>query len=293
MGEIEGKGTTQRFGELTVLIVNYNSGRWLARCLDTLLESRTDYPKVLVWDNASTDGSLNELPVRANVEITTSAMNIGFALGINQLAEKVTTEYLLILNPDCLLRPDGLSRLLQEMQTHPEASMVSGRVFNLDGAEQRGSRRCLPDPGRILRELSGRTPGAGIDLTNQPPPTEPVEVEAVSGACMLVRTGAFHDLGGFDAAYPMHFEDLDLMARIRKAGHSIRLVPDVAISHAGGISSNHRPLAVMRDKHDGLWRYLNKHCQETWPVWSRPLWWLGIKMHAWMLTPLLWWQQRA
>ncbi len=277
---------------VTVLVVNYNSGRWLARCIETLLDGATDYPRSLILDNASTDGSIAEFKPGPNVEIIRSEINLGFAKGINRLAQEVDTEYLLILNPDCLLRPDGLIRLLAELHTHPEAAMVSGRVFKLDGAEQRGSRRRLPDPGRILRELSGRSPGAGVDLINQPPPIEACEVEAVSGACMLVRTEVFRDLGGFDVNYPMHFEDLDLMARIGEAGHTIRLVPDVAISHAGGISSNHRPLAVMRDKHEGLWRYLNKHCQASWPIWTRPLWWLGIRVHAWILTPILWWQQR-
>ena len=278
--------------DVTILIVNYNSGRWLARCIETLLSGPSQSPSILVWDNASSDGSLSEGKLTDPVSVTTSPSNIGFARGVNRLAKDVDTNYLLILNPDCLLRPEGLLRLIQELDTHPEAAMVSGRVFNLDGSEQRGSRRCLPDPGRILRELSGRYPGAGVDLLDQPPPPDPVEVEALSGACMLVRTEVFQALGGFDTKYPMHFEDLDLMARIQEAGHTIRLVPDVAISHAGGVSSNHRPLSVMRDKHEGLWLYLKTHCQDSWPAWSRPLWWMGIKAHALMLTPILWWQQR-
>lgn len=281
-----------RLQDVTVLIVNYNSGRWLARCIETLSSSPSDKPEMLVWDNASSDGSLSECNPSAHVSISSSQTNLGFAQGINRLSEGVCTDYLLILNPDCLLRPEGLLRLIQELDMHPKAAMVSGRVFNLDGSEQRGSRRRLPDPGRILRELSGRYPGAGVDLIDRPAPTEPGEVEALSGACMLVRSEVFRGLGGFDARYPMHFEDLDLMARIRQAGHSIRLVPDVAISHAGGVSSNHRLLAVMRDKHEGLWLYLKTHCQGSWPAWSRPLWWLGIRVHALMLTPILWWQQR-
>jgi len=281
-----------RLRDVTILIVNYNSGRWLARCVETLCSVSSEMPSVLVWDNASSDGSLSECKPSADLSVNVSHSNIGFAKGINRLAERVDTNYLLILNPDCLLRPDGLVRLIQELDTHPEAAMVSGRVFNLDGSEQRGSRRRLPDPERILRELSGRYPGAGVDLLDQAPPTGPVEVEALSGACMLVRTEVFQALGGFDTRYPMHFEDLDLMARIHESGHTIRLVPDVAISHAGGISSNHRLLVVMRDKHEGLWLYLKTHCQDSWPAWSRPLWWLGIKAHALMLTPILWWQQR-
>jgi N-acetylglucosaminyl-diphospho-decaprenol L-rhamnosyltransferase len=278
--------------KVTVLIVNYNSGRWLARCIATLQEGQAQPVHCRILDNASTDGSLAMLAPSPHCTIIKSEANLGFAVGVNQLSDGAQTPYLLILNPDCLLRPEGLLRLVEELEAHDEAAMVSGRVFNLDGGEQRGSRRRLPDPERILKELSGRYPGAGVDLIDQAPPTEPIEVEAVSGACMLVRTSVFHSLGGFDADYPMHFEDLDLMARIHQAGYRIRLLPDVAISHAGGISSHHRPLAVMRDKHDGLWLYLNKHCQDSWPAWSRPLWWLGIQLHRWALTPILWWQQR-
>ena len=109
---------------------------------------------------------------------------------------------------------------------------------------------------------------------------------------MMLRTQVFQSLGGLDSDYPMHFEDLDLMARIREAGGEIRLVPDVAIAHAGGISSNHRATAVLRDKHRGLWRYLNIHCQDQWPLWSRPLWWLGIHLHRWAMTPITWWRAR-
>ncbi len=278
--------------KVTVLIVNYNSGQWLARCLKTLEEGPLRPSHCLILDNASSDGSLSLISDESSAEIQRSSTNLGFAAGINQLAQSVETPYLLILNPDCLLRPEGLVSLVNELENHPEAAMVSGRVFNLDGTEQRGSRRCLPNPARILKELAGHAPGAGIDLVDQPAPSQPVEVEAVSGACMLIKTSVFKAMKGLDADYPMHFEDLDLMARIRQAGYTIRLVPDVAISHAGGISSHHRPLAVMRDKHDGLWLYLNKHCQDSWPIWSRPFWWLGIHLHRWALTPILWWQQK-
>lgn len=283
---------TNWLGQATVLIVNYNSGQWLNRCLTALLQSATGSLKVLILDNASTDGSVAEVVSMSNVVIEFSETNIGFANGINRLADRVDTEYLLVLNPDCILSPNDLARLIVELETHPKAAMASGRIFNLDGSEQRGSRRQLPDPSRVVRELMGRHySGTGIDLTDQPSPIEPSDVEAVSGACMLLKTSVFKDLGGFDSAYPMHFEDLDLMARIGEAGYSIRLVPDVTISHAGSISSNHRPIAVMRDKHQGLWLYLSKHCKDSWPVWQRPLWWLGIKLHVALSALIIWWQR--
>lgn len=278
--------------KVSVLIVNFNSGQWLKRSVDALLTAQELNFEIFILDNASSDGSLEEVGARRQVTIIKSDQNLGFARGINLLASYTNTKYMLLLNPDCLLRPNDLAYLVKELESHPEAALVSGRVFNMDGTEQRGSRRRLPEPIYILRELSGLGQGGGVDLTHEPGPTESCEVEAVSGACMLVRANVFQELAGFDYEYPMHFEDLDLMARIRKAGYTIRLAPAVAISHAGGISSRNRPLAVVTDKHAGLWRYLSKHCQGSWPVWQRPLWWFAIRLHLWALTPLLWWRQR-
>ena len=275
---------------LTVLIVNYNSGQWLKRCVETFFDPTAQRPTVLIWDNASTDGSLDELAASPAIEVHASPDNVGFAAGINALAKRVTTDHMLILNPDGLIQPAAVARLLAELDEHPNAGLVSGRVFGLDGREQRGSRRQLPNPKRILEEVLGN--GTGIDLMSTPPPTNSVEVEAVSGACMMLRTPIFQSLGGFDAAYPMHFEDLDLMARIQEAGWHVRLVPDVAIAHAGGVSSNHRAIGVLRDKHRGLWRYLKTHCQDQWPFWFRPLWWLAIHLHLWVMTPITWWRSR-
>jgi len=275
---------------LTVLIVNYNSGRWLTRCVESFFDRQAALPRVLIRDNASTDGSLDELSPSDAIEVDKAPTNVGFAAGINALAERVSSEYMLILNPDCLIQAKAIARLIEELDAHPNAGMVSGRVFGLDGREQRGSRRRLPTPQRVFEEVLRR--GEGIDLMAQPPPQTSQAVEAVSGACMMLRTEVFQSLGGLDTAYPMHFEDLDLMAKIAEQGGEVRLVPDVAIAHAGGVSSHHRPTAVLRDKHRGLWRYLNIHCRDQWPRWSRPLWWLGIHVHQWVMTPITWWRAR-
>ncbi|MGB0513321.1 MAG: glycosyltransferase family 2 protein, partial [Wenzhouxiangellaceae bacterium] len=119
----------------------------------------------------------------------------------------------------------------------------------------------------------------GIDLTHMPAPAEAGEIEAVSGACMLIRARDFNDLNGLDEAYPLHFEDLDLFARLAEARRTIRWVPEVVVEHVGGASSDSRPAGVLIDKHRGLWRYLSRHCGEHWPRWQRPLWALAMVIH--------------
>ena len=283
--------TSAPLSRVTALIVNYNSGPWLERCIRALRGAQGPWPRIEVLDNDSTDGSAARLPALDGVRVRHAPRNLGFARGVNLAARAVDSDFLLILNPDCLLLPDSLERLVAELERHPEAAMVSGRVFDRAGEEQRGSRRGLPTRRRVLGELRGRGL-ARVDLRHLPAPEEAVEVEAVSGACMLIRRSAFLAVEGLDKHYPMHFEDVDLMVRLRQAGWTIRLVPDVIVSHAGGVSTRSRPVRVMWNKHRGLWRYLNRHAEPPWPAWNRWLWWLMIHAHALLMTPVILWRRR-
>lgn len=271
---------------VTAVIVNYNSGRWLARCIDNLRGRGGRLPPVVVIDNASSDGSIELMPEQDNLVVRRARRNLGFGRGVNQALRCVNTEYLLIINPDCLIVPDALEQLILDLDQHPDAAMVSGRVFDMRGVEQRGSRRSLPTRRQVIAEVWPFSRGNGIDHSHEAVPDGPTDVEAVSGACMLARRCALDQIGGFDSDFYLHFEDLDVMARLRAAGWRIRLLPAVFIAHAGGISSRRRPLQVMWAKHRSLWRYLNKHCSEDWSWPSRTVWWLLIHLHALLRVPM-------
>ncbi|HKL53341.1 MAG TPA: glycosyltransferase family 2 protein [Wenzhouxiangellaceae bacterium] len=289
---------TDRLARVDVLVVNYNAGGWLARALANIRPEHAGEPNLIVVDNGSTDDSLKPIqrPAETGAAVTGSShpitidragRNTGFAAGVNRAAEHATREFLLILNPDCLIDPAAVARLIDELDHHPEAALVSGKVRDCHGKEQRGSRRRLPTPSRIVNELLPLG-GPGIDTTNTPAPENAIEIEAVSGACMLMRRNAFVAVGGMDEGYPLHFEDLDLFARLAEAGQTLRWVPEVEVVHAGGQSSSHRPVAVLWAKHRGLWRYLNRHCSQEWPRWQRPFWWLALILNAAIRTPLVW-----
>lgn len=271
-------------GRVSVLIVNYNAGEWLERAVGAVRPAGSADPEVIVVDNGSTDASLDALDVHS-VEIDRAGRNLGFAGGINRAAGHAHREFLLLLNPDCRIDPGDLERLVAELDAHPECALVSGRILGLDGREQRASRRLLPTPSRIVGELLPFS-DKGIDLSRTKPPGHAIQVEAVSGACMLVRREAFERVDGLDAGFPLHFEDLDFFARLAEAGWILRWTPDVAIVHAGGQSSRRRPVGALWDKHVGLWRYLRRHCPAEWPRWQRPLWFAALGVHFIVRVPL-------
>jgi len=253
---------------VAALVVNYNAAATLADCLDSLL-AQTELPAVTVVDNASSDASEAILADYAErVTVHRNSDNAGYAPTVNAFARMASTPYLLIVNPDCLLPADAVARLRAELEDHPEAALAAGLLVEPGGGEQKGSRRYLPTPRRALREALGRQ--GGMDRRGEPLPAAPVEVPAVGGACLLLRSSAFRAVGGFDTGFGFHFEDLDLMKRLGEAGWQMRLVPDVAVTHHGGVSSERRHVWVAWHKHRGLLRYLYKHHMRS------PLTWLVV-----------------
>ena len=267
----------------TVLIVNYNAGACLRQCIDALNAGGAADAEIRIVDNGSTDDSLAGIEA-SGLTIDRAGANLGFAVGMNRAASGAEREFLLLLNPDAELAPDDLARLVDELDRHPECVLVGPRVVGADGREQRASRRCEPTALRILGEVLPGLPG--IDRTHTPSPDRSIEIEGVSGACMLVRRSAFEAAGGFDTDYPLHFEDLDLFARLRAAGGTLRWVPDVTVRHVGGVSSRGADGRILRAKHRGLWLYLTRHVATGARAWQRPLWWLALKSSEIVRAPL-------
>jgi len=254
---------------VAALIVNYNAGPWLERCVRALLDGEHEAPEILIVDNGSTDASLDAL-AGLPVQLDPAGENLGFARGVNRGARQLDCEFLLILNPDCRLPAAGLATLVAELDAHPDAGLVAPKVLDQAGREQRASRRRLPTPWRVVAEF---VPGmTGVDLTATPAPGSACEQQAVSGACMLLRRRAFDAVGGMDEGYAFHFEDLDLMARLQQGGWTIRWTPAAEAVHAGGVSSRGHDREVLAAKQRGLERFLTTHCPRRFPRWQRWIW---------------------
>ncbi|HLW75165.1 MAG TPA: glycosyltransferase family 2 protein [Gammaproteobacteria bacterium] len=276
---------------VSAITVNYNAGSLLRGLVESLL-AEPGIARVVVVDNASRDASL-DFPTLSDPRVTLicNRENLGFGAACNQGAAVAESEYLLFINPDCRLPAGALKRLTALLDVRHDAAMLGPLVLNVDGSEQRGCRRHLPDPRsalmRVLKldqpDAAGRV--AGFDLTGTALPPGPEPVEAISGACMIVRHQVFKELGGWDEGYFLHCEDLDLCMRLKRAGKSVLFVPDVSVTHVQGVSSRGRPLFVLWHKHRGMWRYYGKFQRSSSPAWLTVLVALGIATRFLMLAP--------
>ena len=257
---------------ISTIIVNYNAGEFLRSCVDSLLNCPLE-TEVIVVDNASTDHSLDALAGLPNVQIIKNATNVGFATACNVGIRVASAPFLLFLNPDCFFKPDTLIRLLEAMRFDERVGMVGGLLVNPDGTEQAGGRRAIPTPWRSfvrafgLARFADRWPRLFFDfhLLKQPLPNHNIEVEAISGACMMVRREAIQDVGEWDERYFLHCEDLDWCMRFRQKGWKILFVPSARVTHALGVSSRSRPIFVEWHKHKGMIRFYRKFFRRQYP----------------------------
>lgn len=257
---------------ISTIIVNYNAGNLLRGCVDSLLNCSLEI-EIIVVDNASTDGSLNALVNLPNIKIIKNPTNLGFATACNLGAAAASAPFLLFLNPDCSFKQGTLVTLMDALRADEQVGMAGGLLINPDGSEQPGGRRAVPTPWRSfvrafgLTYFSDRWPKLFFDfhLHEQPLPDHSIEVEAISGACMLVKREAIDNVGLWDEGYFLHCEDLDWCMRFRQKDWKILFVPNAKVTHERGACSQSRPVFVEWHKHKGMMRFYYKFFNRQYP----------------------------
>lgn len=254
---------------VSVIIVNYNSGKHVSACVQSVF-CHAPNSEVIVVDNDSQDDSIalleSENPDHIQLKIIRHPANVGFAVACNLGTTHATHDYLFYLNPDCIITENTIPQLLSCLNENETVGMAGGRLLNADGTEQRGGRRSVPTPGRALVRilrlnfLSKQFPRLFPDfnLHQQKLPDHPIEVDAISGACMLVKRQAFNEVSGLDEEYFLHCEDLDWCMRFHKHNWKVMFVPDALLKHDQGTCSKATPIIVEWYKHHGMVRFYRK-----------------------------------
>jgi hypothetical protein len=230
---------------ISAVVVTYHSGDVLRACLTSLLAS-PDCEEIVLVNNGNPDKVLSDLSAWTEAEprlkLITGHGNVGFGRACNLGAKHAIGSMLAFVNPDCVVEPDALA----QMALLADASgpvLVGGCICDSQGLEQRGARRGQLSVWSACVSFSGAgRPGeqAGVwrdfNRNREPLPKSPIETPVVSGALMVTRADAFWQIGGFDEAYFLHVEDIDLCHRYGLGGGKVIFDPSARATHIGGTS---------------------------------------------------------
>jgi N-acetylglucosaminyl-diphospho-decaprenol L-rhamnosyltransferase len=266
-----------------VVIVNYESGPALLRCVE---DWRSDgATEVVIVDNGSGDGSVDGVRGRyPDVEIVVPGQNLGYGAAANRGVAATDTPTVLVCNPDLEVGPGTLATLDRALVDHPRWALVGPLIRTSAGDRYPSARRfpSLIDAGghallgifapdnRFTRSYQHHE----LDTVK-----DPVEVDWVSGACFLVRRSAFEQVGGFDEAYFMYGEEVDLCWRLAQAGWSAGYVPAAQVTHRQGVSTDHHPYRMILEHHRSLLRFAARSSR-GWRRALLPLVAVGIGIRA-------------
>ncbi|KTF40928.1 glycosyltransferase [Xanthomonas translucens] len=275
--------------QMAVVVVTYESGSTIDACLQRL-RAAADVAQIRVVDNASRDDTLAIVQRHAledrRVRFIANPDNPGFASACNQGAAASDAAWLAFVNPDLMVEADTLALLRAQVAALGDALLGVEQVDE-HGRADAAVRRRDPDFAAMLRH-----PLAGSRLALAADPAQPLQrVDAISGALMLLPRALFERIGGWDAGYRLHAEDLDLCRRARQAGATVAVCNRLRVLHVRGVSSRKRPWFVEWHKHRGLWRYFRKFEAPARPAPVRAAVWAVIWLHAWVTFARLCWRR--
>jgi N-acetylglucosaminyl-diphospho-decaprenol L-rhamnosyltransferase len=258
----------RRMTSCSVIMVSYHTGPVLFVSVKSVLRQQ-QLAELIVVDNGNPPDVLARLQQIALTEprlkIVTGVGNAGFAKGCNLGIRQATGDYLLLLNPDCLLPPEALADLMVALDHTPDARLASGWMQTPEGTEQKSDRRRLLTPGELLAETFGLHHLLRLRRRNtDAKPHEAHAVSAISNACMCLRRKDYNRLGGMDEIFFLPVADLDLCMRIHKNGGRIICVPSVKVTHMPGMQNHLSPSAMEWQKAKGLMHYFTKHFQREY-----------------------------
>lgn len=283
--------------ELSVIIVSFNTRELLCDCLRSLRRVASEAViECIVVDNASGDGSADAVAARfPDVTLIRSTKNRGFAAAMNTGLKSARAACVMALNSDAVVVPGALAKLRDFLNEHPQAAVAGAGLTNPDGTAQPSTFRfpglCrefwnfLPELKSLLKPRRLHYGARGYTVRKQARMAH--RVDSVSGAAFMARAELIRQAGGFDEAFFLYHEEMDLFHRIRKLGGEIWTVPDAQIIHFDAMSSGFKPQALPTGQllnwrilgMDYLWfKHKSKTQHYLWRLQARLL--LGLRIGA-------------
>jgi GT2 family glycosyltransferase len=260
--------------DISIIIVNYNVKEFVKNLLYSLQKALDNYTsEIIIIDNASSDGSVADIKEKfIDVNLIANKVNIGFGKANNQGLEIAKGKYIVLLNPDTIVREDTFSNLIDFMKRTPNAGMTTCKVLNPDGTLQLACRRGFPGPWTSFTKIAGLSKlfpknklFSKYNLTYLDE-NEINEVDAISGSFMMFTREVYENVGGFDPQFFMYGEDLDLCYRVQQAGFKVYYVPSTEIIHYKGESTKRSNIDEVKIFYSAMHLFVKKHLSSSFLV---------------------------
>ena len=260
--------------DISIITVNYNVKEFVLNLIYSLKKALANFSyEIIVVDNASLDGSVEFLQEKFNdVTLIANKINVGFGKANNQALEIAKGEYLLLINPDAIVREDTFEKMISFFKRTKEAGLAGCKVLNPNGTLQLACRRGFPGPWTSFTKVTGLStifPKSKIlakyNLTYLDE-NKTYEVDAISGSFMMLKKEVYKKVGGFDPDFFMYGEDLDFCYRIQKAGYKVYYVHDTEVIHYKGESTKRSSIDETKMFYDAMQIFVKKHLSTSFLV---------------------------
>jgi GT2 family glycosyltransferase len=280
---------------LSIVIVNYNTQTLLRSCLESIYGGANGTPfDIWVVDNHSRDNSVAMVKsLFPLVKVIENPSNVGFSRANNLVVSRSRSDYLLLLNPDTLILGDAIERTIKFMKAHPKVGIAGCKVLNRDGTLQLACRRSIPTPEVAFYRLTGLSKlfprsrvMARYNMTYQDA-DETQEVDAVSGAFLMIRRQVIEQIGLLDERFFMYGEELDWCLRTKQAGWSVMYYPQAQIIHYKGQSTQYNSRRAAFEFYRAMYLFHRKHFAKDYSPLTNFLIYAGIGAKALCAAPKL------
>ena len=254
--------------KLSIVIPTYNAHEWIEQCIDSIHHHgpSCDY-EIVVVDDRSTDDTLAIVREKfPDVRLFSNETNVGFGRTVNVGFGASTGQYLLVLNNDTWMHDGALDALIRYLEEHPDTGIVGPKVLSGNGSLQQQCRRKIPTPLAALCYFTGlaklfpKNPRVAGYLMTSADENRTTDVDAVSGACLLVRREVLNEIRGFDEDFYLYGEDMDFCWRTKLAGWKVVYHPAATLTHFGGQGgTGKRRLSATIEWHRAMWIFYRKH----------------------------------
>jgi hypothetical protein len=260
--------------DLSIIIVNYNVKQFLLNLVESIYKAVKGISfEIIVVDNASEDGSIETIQNKyPDIRLIANKINVGFGSANNQAIQLAKGKYLLLLNPDTIVNEDTFTKMISFFNNNNEVGIAGCKVLNPDGTLQLACRRSFPGPWTSFTKVIGLSQlfpktklFARYNLTYLDE-NKSYEVDAVSGAFMMIRKEVYERIGGFDQQFFMYGEDLDICFRAQKAGYKVFYVHTTEIIHYKGESTKRSSIDETKVFYDAMQLFVRKHLSSSFIV---------------------------